>query len=231
MNQTSVGGASGVRGGFSAILWRDLRREARSKDAALAGGVLLALFLVLDIFAFHGRTPDADAAAAAIWAPLVFAAAALCGRSLAADHDRATLDLLRSLPVSLVTLGASRTLVHALLLAALGLLSAGAAAALFGVAVSGSLVAVLLLASLGIAVTGTLAGGIAAQARSREALLPVLLVPALAPLLNAGVSASLAALSGATLGGLRTELLLMVAYDLVACGAAWLLWPFVLEGD
>ena len=34
---------------FSALLWKDLRREARSKDALQAGVVLVATFFVLDL--------------------------------------------------------------------------------------------------------------------------------------------------------------------------------------
>ncbi|HUR60976.1 MAG TPA: heme exporter protein CcmB [Candidatus Thermoplasmatota archaeon] len=212
-------------------MWKDLRREARGKEALQAGLVLLGLFLVLDLFAFPTLQGSPRAAAAALWTPLLYGGAALTGRGFAAEADRGTLDLLRSAPVPLLWHGLSRTLVHALLAVLLALLAWAGLWLLFGIAVPLAVGAVLLLAAMGIAVAGTLTSALAAQARSREVLLPILLIPVLAPLLQAGLRATIAGLDGATMPDLRLPLLLMVGYDLLAMGAAVLLLPIALEGD
>lgn len=215
---------------FAAVLLRDVRREWRSKEAALGAFVLLALFVVLDIFAFADLSGQSATAAAVLWAPMLFGAAAVCGRSLAGDVDRSTMDLLRSAPVPLGWLGLSRTAVHAILLAALAVVGAYVAGGLFGFAIPPLLTLVLLLAACGTATVATLAGGLSAQARTREALTPILLVPAIAPLVQAGVQATTTLLAG-TGASVRAPLLALAGYDLIALGAAWLLWPIVLEGD
>lgn len=120
---------------------------------------------------------------------------------------------------------------HALLAVLLALLAWAGLWLLFGIAVPLAVGAVLLLAAMGIAVAGTLTSALAAQARSREVLLPILLIPVLAPLLQAGLRATIAGLDGATMPDLRLPLLLMVGYDLLAMGAAVLLLPIALEGD
>ncbi|HEX2066384.1 MAG TPA: heme exporter protein CcmB, partial [Candidatus Thermoplasmatota archaeon] len=147
------------------------------------------------------------------------------------EADRGTLDLLRSAPVPLLWHGLSRAAVHTLLTALLALLALGGLWLLFGVAASWPLAAVLLLGAVGVGVAGTATSALAAQARSRETLLPILLVPVVAPLLQAGLRATIAGLEGATLGELRLPLLLMAGYDLLALGAAILVLALALEGD
>lgn len=210
------------------LLWKDARTELRGKEGLQAGLVLVALFALLFLFLFEDLAADARAGAAVLWAPLLFAAAAASGRGLAAEGDRGTLELLRGAPVALGLHGVSRTLVNLVLAQAV----AGAALllgwGLFLLPVSASLVLVLAASAAGLAVVGTVAGALAAPARAREALLPILLVPAAAPLVQAGVAATLAALAGESV---RTPLLLVLGYDVAAAGVAWLLWPVLMEAE
>lgn len=214
---------------FAALVAKDLRRELRSKESLLAGLLLVALAFLAALFA--DPASDARTTAALLWTPLLFATVALLGRGFANEFDRGTIGLLRAAPVPLGWHGWSRTLVHLLVAALVTAASLGAVAGLFGVPLRAPLIVALALATLGLAVVGTLASAIAAQARTREVLLPVLLVPVAAPLLQAGVRATIDALGGATLAQLEVPLLLLAGYDLAALGVAALLWPLVLEGD
>jgi heme exporter protein B len=216
---------------FAAVLWKDLRLEARGKESLQAALVLVALFLLVDLYAFSSLEGQPAMAAAVLWVPLVFGSASLAARGLAGEADRGTLVLLRSAPVPLAWHGWSRTVVHVLLIAVLAAASTLLAAGLFATAISPLLLLVLALAVPGLAVVATLASALAAQARMRDALLPVLLVPVLAPLLHSGIAATKVALAGGAAGDASAALWLMAAYDLVAAGVAWLLWPIVLEGD
>lgn len=216
---------------FAAVLWKDVRLEARGKESLQAALVLVALFLLVDLYAFTSLEGQPEVGAAVLWVPLVFGSAALAARSFAGEADRGTLALLRSAPVPLAWHGWSRTLVHLALIGILATATMALAAGLFATAVSPLLVAVLVLAVPGLAVVATLASALAAQARMRDALLPILLVPVLAPLLHAGIEATVSALAGASWEDARPALLLMAGYDLVALGVAWLLWPVVLEDD
>lgn len=216
---------------FAAVLWKDVRLEARGKESLQAALVLVALFLLVDLYAFSSLEGQPEVAAAVLWVPLVFGSAALAARSLAGEADRGTLVLLRSSPVPLAWHGWSRTLVHVVLIAVLAAAATLLAAGLFATPLTALLVVVLALAVPGLAVVATLASALAAQARMRDALLPVLLVPVLAPLLHAGIEATSLALQGASWADARPALLLMAGYDLMAAGVAWLLWPVVLEAD
>ncbi len=213
------------------LLAKDFRREGRSKEGLAAGLVLVTLFLVLDVWIFPTLQGEVRAATAVLWMPLVFGAAAMAGRGMASEFDRGTLDWLRSMPVDHGLHGLSRTIVDAVILAILAIVTVALAAALFGIGLSWPLALVFLLGVLGLAIIGTLAGALAAQATAREVLLPILVVPVAAPLLLAGVQATMALLAGAGIGAITAPLLLMAGFDLVAAGVAAFLWPVIMEGD
>ncbi len=211
-----------------ALLWKDLRREWASREGLQAGLILVALFLVLYLFAFNDLSNEPATASVVIWAPLLWAAAAVAGRGTASEADRGTLVLLQLAPVPRVLHGVSRTAIDLLLILVLAAASLLLANLVFAVPLSLYLTAAVALGAVGLAVIGGLAGAMAAQARARELLLPMLLVPVLIPLLQAGLAASQGALAGEFQ---RTPFLLLIGYDLVAAGVAWLLWPHVLDAD
>jgi heme exporter protein B len=216
---------------LAAILWKDARRELRQKEAIQAGLVLVGLFLLLGLFAYASLEAQPAAAATLLWTPILFGTAALAARGFASEADLGTLDLVRTLPVPASTHGWSRTLVNLALLTVLVAFTVVLLAATFAAPVNPLLVATAALAVPGLAVVGTLAAAIAGQARNREMLVPLLMVPALAPLLHAGVEASLAAFSGAPWTEAKTPLLVLAGYDLLALGVASLLWPVLLEAE
>lgn len=218
-----------MRSPLATLLAKDLRRELRSKESLLAGLLLVALAFLATLFA--DPATDARTVTAILWTPLLFATVALLGRGFANEFDRGTITLLRSAPVALALHGWSRTIVHLAVAAFVATASLLAVAGLFAVQVTVELVVLFALATLGLATVGTLASAISAQARTREVLLPVLLVPVAAPLLQAGVRGTIDALSGAGFADLQVPLLLLAGYDLAALGVAWLLWPVVLEGE
>jgi heme exporter protein B len=90
------------------------------------------------------------------------------------------------------------------------------------------LMLVFLLGSSGIAVTGTALSAISSQARMRELLLPMLLLPLLVPILLASTEAT-AALLGEN-PALRWDwLAILAAFDLVFLTALWLFGEYLLE--
>jgi len=212
---------------FRALLWKDVRREMRGRESLQAGLVLVGLLFVLYLFAVADLRDD-RLAVVALWTPILYGSAALAGRGTAGEVQRGTLALLQSAPVPVAWHGWSRTLVNLVLVAILAALALLLGAAGFLLPLSPALWLVAGLAVVGLGVAGSLAGALAAQARASEVLMPILLVPVAAPLVQAGVVATFAALDGALD---RSALLLMLGYDLVLVGVAWMLWPFALETD
>jgi heme exporter protein B len=81
---------------------------------------------------------------------------------------------------------------------------------------------------VGLVVAGTVFSAIAAHARMRELLLPLLLLPILAPLLIAAVEAT-ASLFAEQPALDRAWLAFLAGFDIVFLTASWLLCDFLLE--
>jgi heme exporter protein B len=94
--------------------------------------------------------------------------------------------------------------------------------------VIGRLALVLFLGTFGIVVVGTVFSALATQARLRELLLPLLLLPVLIPLLFASVETT-AGLLGDSPALDRTWMAVLIAFDVVFFTASWLLCDYLLE--
>jgi heme exporter protein B len=95
-------------------------------------------------------------------------------------------------------------------------------------AVFPQLVLVLFLGSLGVAIPGTAFSAISAQARMRELMLPLLLLPLLTPVLIASTEATSGLL--AENPALRIDWLVFLAgFDIVFLTALWLFGEYLLE--
>jgi heme exporter protein B len=85
------------------------------------------------------------------------------------------------------------------------------------------------LGALGFAAIGTLYAGLTVRLRAREVLLPLLLLPVVAPLLLAAVSATASLLAGDPFGELGAWLQLLIGYDLAMLLAGGLTYGLALE--
>ncbi|MDQ7858425.1 MAG: heme exporter protein CcmB [Armatimonadota bacterium] len=208
------------------LVAKDLRLEWRTREITTTVG-LLALLLVIVLAAVR---PEPAAAASAMWVTYAFAATLGFTRAFALERDHLTGLRLAAADGGVVFLG--KALVNWVLLAAVQAASLPAFGALFteaALARAGALAAPLVLGGVGLAVVGTLFGGLIVQARLREALLPLLMLPVALPVLIAATSATAALLDGAPLRAVGGQLQLLVAFDILFVTASWLLFEFVLE--
>jgi heme exporter protein B len=86
------------------------------------------------------------------------------------------------------------------------------------------------LGTLGIAAVGTLFAAITAQARARELLFPVLLLPVLVPVLLGTVKTTEALLAHEPLSAVAHWLKLLAAADVVYLAIGLLTFDVILEG-
>ena len=93
-----------------------------------------------------------------------------------------------------------------------------------------ALALVIALGTVGFAAIGTLFAAMTAQARARELLFPVLLLPVLVPVLLGTVKATEAVLLREPLADVAHWLKLLVAADVIYVVAGLLTFDFILEG-
>jgi heme exporter protein B len=211
------------------VATKDLRVEARSRVAT--NQVLPFAVLVLVLFAF-ALEPDRGvlrtAAAGLFWVAVLLATVLAVSRSAALEGGDGGRDALRlsGLDPAGVFLGKAGAV--ALQLLALELVLGLGVVVLYDIepAGLGTLALTAAVATLGLAAAGTLYGAVAAGLRVRETLLPLLLLPVVAPVLLAATRASEAALgtgvagidAGQWVGLLATFAAVYVGVGVVAFG-------------
>jgi heme exporter protein B len=189
-----------------AVAAKDLRIELRSR--VVTNQVLPFSGLVMVMFAFALDNDDVlqRTAGGLVWLATLFSLFILVQRTFAVETYDGALDSLRVAGVNPqgIFLGKSAALFAQLLILESVLFVA--AVVLYRVNVNGSgvvlLVTCVLCATAGLAFVGTLYGGLTAGARGRETLLPLLLLPVVAPVLICATRATESAFrsGGVTVG-------------------------------
>jgi heme exporter protein B len=210
---------SSYLGDVAALTRKDLLVELRSRDTVPA----MLLFVVSALVVFHfALSEDASrfAAAGMLWIALLFTALLALVRAFVAEREGALIDGLLLAPCDRSAIWLGKTLsVFAFL--ALAEAVALPAFALFYVPVTWELIAGVALANAGIASVGTLLGAMAAAARARELLLPLLFLPLAIPIVVGGVGATLAEDPSRYLGFLGL-------YDVIFAILSWASFEYVV---
>ena len=182
---------------ISAVLLKDLRIELRSR--VLTNQVLPFAGLVLVMFAFALDNDDVlqRVAGGLIWLATLFSLFIIVQRSFAVDTTDGALDSLRVAGVDLSAVFFGKAIALAVKLVALDVVLVCGALLLYRVDLNFDglvlLVTCVICATTGLGFVGTLYGGLTAGAKGRETLLPLLLLPVVAPVLIAATRATEAA--------------------------------------
>jgi heme exporter protein B len=181
------------------VAGRDLRIEARSR--VVTNQVLPFAVLVLVLFAF-ALDPDRGvldrAAAGLFWVAVLFSALLAIQRSFAIEASDEARDGLRLSGLDPAGIFLGKALAVAAQLVVLEVVLTAGIAVLYGSELDGPvlLAATALLATVGLAAAGTIYGVLAAGLRVRDTLLPLLVLPVVAPVLLASTRAWEAGLQG-----------------------------------
>ncbi len=213
------------------VAGKDLRIEARSR--VLVGQLVPFGLCVLLLFAF-ALDPDRGVlrrvAPGLIWLAELFCTVLVCQRSQQLEESDGALDtlLLIGLDPAAVFLGKAAAVTVVLLCVEVVLGLGGVV--FFGAEPRGLglLVAAGVPATCGLAGAGTLYGALAGGSRARDTLLPLLLLPAVAPVLIGATRAWEAGLDGAAADGWRWVALLAV-FAAVYVGSGALAYGALVE--
>jgi heme exporter protein B len=216
------------------VVWKDVLSERRSKETINSLVFFSLLLLFVFQFALGPERARVEAALPGLlWLGFILSGLLAFGRTFLVERENDCWEGLVLTPgdKSAVYLGklAGNVLVMAVVEVVLLVLFA----VFFGLDFTRMLLplaAVLALGTVGLASVGTLFGAITAQMRARELLFPVLLLPAVVPVLLSSVSATQTVLAGEPLASASAWLKLLAAADLVYLVVGMLTFEFVLEG-
>ena len=202
-----------------ALTRKDLRVELRGRDTFPA----MLLFVLTTLVVFHFAIPEGagdDAAYGLLWVAIVFTALLGLARAWVPEQEHGVLDALVLAPCDRSAIWLGKTL------ATLAFLVAAQAVALplfvlFFAPLDATAIAGVLLADVGICAVGSLMAAMAAAGRSRELLLPLLVLPLAIPLVIGGVGAAVSPEA-------ERYLLLLALYDGIFAVLSWASFEYVV---
>ncbi len=214
------------------LLGKELRAEFRSRELLTTTIVFILIVLVLFSFTFDPLSEEARRfGSGLLWLAFLFAASLMLQPCFLREQTNDTLSALRLSVSDPFSIFLAKLAANTLFLLITELLLLPVFAVMYGVPVWRVLhwlVMVFFLGSLGVSIAGTALSAISAQARMRELLLPLLLLPLLTPILIASTEVTASLLE-------RTPFVqwkgvgFLVAFDLVFLTALWLFGEYLLE--
>ncbi len=215
----------------SAIIWKDLAAEWRSRELVSAMLVFALLIILIFNFALELETGvRASLSSGILWVTLIFAGTLGLNRSMAVEKDRGCLDGLLLAPVDRTAIYFGKSIANLCFMLAAAVIILPVYSILYSVNLFHTgLIGIILLGCIGYSAVGTLLAAMAVQTRTRDILLPILLFPVIFPLLLSAVKASGAILQGLPWTDFSAWVNLLVVFDVVFCSAAFMVFDFVVE--
>lgn len=215
----------------SAIVWKDLRAEFRSRELFSAMLVFSLLIILIFNFALELDVKTRQSVTAGVlWSTFAFAGTLGLNRSMAIEKDRGCLDGLLLAPVDRSAIYFGKVISNLVFMLIVEGIVLPVYSILYGVNLfQPGLLLVILLGSIGYVGVGTLLSAMAVQTRTRDILLPILLFPVVIPVLLAAVKASGGFLTGAELADILLPINLLIAYDIIFIAVAFMVFDSVVE--
>jgi heme exporter protein B len=214
------------------LLGKELRLEFRTRELLNTTVIFALIVVVLFSFAFDPTPAESRRyGPGLLWIAFLFAGSLMLQPSFAREQLNDTLDALRMAPVRPFAILVGKMLANFIFLAITEAILVPVFAVLYDVSlygIIGRLILVLGLGTGGLVITGTVFAAISGHARMRELLLPVLLLPILAPLLIAAVEATSSLFADPpSLDSVWVSFL--AGFDVLFFTASWLLSDFLIE--
>jgi len=214
------------------LLGKELRTEFRSRELLTTTIVFVVMVIILFSFTFNSFSEDSRRfAPGLLWLAFLFAASLMVQPCFLREQTNDTLSALRISVSDPFAIFLAKLTANTLFLLITEILMLPIFAALYNVQVVPVLhwlLLVFVLGSLGVSLAGTALSAISAQARMRELLLPLLLLPLLTPVLVASAEVTVGLLD-------RNPYMqwqgvgFLVLFDLVFLTALWLFGEYLLE--
>jgi len=216
----------------AALLGKELRTEFRSRELLTTTIVFILIVIVLFSFTFDPTSDESRRfAPGLLWLAFLFASSLMLQPCFLREQHNDTLSALRLSVRDPFSIFLAKLSANTLFLLLTELFLLPFFAIMYNlpvVRVLHWLLLVFFLASLGISIAGAALSAISAQARMRELLLPLLMLPLLTPILVASTEVTKALLDRSPYVQWKGIGFLAV-FDLVFLTALWLFGEYLLE--
>jgi heme exporter protein B len=214
------------------LLGKELRTEFRSRELLTTTVVFILMVVVLFSFTFDPTSSESRRfGPGLLWLAFLFAASLMLQPCFLREQTNDTLSSLRLAVTDPFSIFLAKLIANTVFLLLTEVLMLPLFAVFYNVPILPQLhylLLVLFLGSLGISIAGTALSAISAQARMRELLLPLLLLPLLTPVLVVSATVSVSLLDRAPVVQWKGFAFLAI-FDLIFLTALWLFGEYLLE--
>lgn len=215
-----------------AALRKEMLLQWRTRAQFLAVFVFGATSLLLFSFAIG---PNAESlrlySAGFLWLALLLSSTLTLAESFGNEMENRAFEGMLLLPADPRVIYYGKAIANWIQLTILGIFLIPIMVVLYDAGTSRVLemIGIILLGSAGISAPGTLYSAMAAQARAKQMLLPLLLFPLIVPVLLSSVKATSLMILGDPMGQLRSWTILLAAFDAIYWSICGLLFDRVIE--
>ena len=214
------------------LLQKEIQAEFRSRELLGTASIFILIVIVLFSFTFDPTSAESKQfGPGLLWLAFLFSASLMLQPSFMKERTNDTLSALRLTvgdPFAIFLAKLCANTIFLLITQLLLLLVFGVFFNVSVLSVFPKLALVFFLASLGVSTTGTALSAVSSQARMREVLLPILLLPLLVPVLIPSAEATKSLFEPEH--ALRWDWLgILIAFDVVFLTALWLFGEYLLE--
>lgn len=213
------------------ILRKDLQVELRGRELVTSMGLFALLSVMIFSFALElDRQARQEVIGGVLWVTVVFASILGLNRGMAMEREGGGLDAMLIAPIERAAIFCGKLVANFLFALIVGLVLLVVMTVLYNITILRPwLLVVLVLGTLGFSTIGTLLAAMTAQTRSRESLLPIVMMPIALPVLLAAVRASAGILSETPMDDWIGWMQILVLVDVVFLAMCLLLFEFVVE--
>lgn len=223
--------------GLLAAAWliarKDLAIEFRTRSAFLSSLVFSLLAIVIFFFAWDPTAVGPlDLAPGVLWVTFTFSGLLAMHRSFGVESQDGALDALLVAPIPREAIFLGKALANLVFVLGVQAVALPALAMFYNVPLGDvllPLLGIMLLSAIGLVAVGTLFGGITANTRMAELLLPVLALPFFVPIVMPAAQATARLLAGRPIEESLAWLRILLAFDLVFVYACTVAYPFTIE--
>lgn len=221
----------GLRQQVLRLFYRELLIEFRSKEQLTTMFVFALTTIIIFQFSFEMRTGTVKILIPGVlWISIFLSSILSLNRSFSRDHEEHASIGMLSTPLDPLSIYISKVLTTTVLLCALDLILLPIMTVLLNSTIFYiNLVPVLILGNIGISATGAIVASTVANTKSRETLLPVILLPFLLPVLLGCVTATGAIIDETPLEKYAHWVQIVAIYDIIFTFASGLMFHFTIE--
>lgn len=220
-------------GKVQVLLWKEVKSELRARE--MISAMLVFSLLVVAVFGFalpSDKQLIGQVFPGILWVTLTFAGILGLNRSFVSEKQNDCIYGLMLCPVDRSSIYCAKTIMNLLLMAVVELITVPLFFVMFnypGPPQLGMFLFVLFVGTYGFMAVGTFLSALAANTRSSEVLLPILMIPMIIPVLISAVQATKIIFADGAFSDMKVFINLLIVFAVVFTVVPVLLFDYLLE--